>query len=126
MSFDVASREDESAAHVPSLGPRVEVSAFQIDALALATIKQGDKLLASGLFECRRLHGGNITLVLDKSTDDCLAVFVEHINYDPKVVGEPARPGQFRMSWRGYGFLDPDPEDGAGAAQPNTPEATAK
>ena len=121
----IASGEAKRDPTVPSSGPRVEVSAFQIDDLAIATIKQGDELLASGMYPARRLPGGNISLLVGESDldSDALAVFVEKINYDPKVVGEPAKPGQFRMLWSGHAFLDPDPEDGAGVAQSISPEA---
>lgn len=74
-----------------------EVSAFQINDMAIFTIKEGEELLLSGIAPVQHDNDGRgCTVTWDGKFILCS---VEHTNDDPEKVGHVE--GQRRFYWRG-------------------------
>jgi len=76
------------------------VQAFQIDDLAILTVRDGDELVCSGLYPVIR-EGPGMFLVDFGAELGTVPVAVMSICSDVAVVGPAARPGQQRFTWSG-------------------------
>ena len=80
-----------------------DVSAFQIDELAILTVKDGAELVVSGMFKCSPFDSGSVVLDVD---GESVIVSIRSSTDDPLRVGKPAHPGQRRVYWTGTLELD--------------------
>ena len=83
----------------------VRVDAFQIDDMAILTVKHGQELLGSGLFAVKAPLPRTVEIDFGPEMG-VLNVAIDKSEIDPAKVGKPAYPGQHRIRWTGTAEIE--------------------